>query len=426
MEGYEFDTKFQDMIASVIIKHYDKISSIRSIVFPEYFTDPLVRKLVSIGLEFNHKYKTPPTKTELISFGDKHMDKELRSVTKRIYKKKVKNIEFVIDKMIQFAQFSAMKEAILDSSELVGSFENRIQIRDRIDEALKVGADVNNIGVSLIEGRQTRYIDRMRYSDTNSKIGLGIPKLDKMLDGGLDRGELGMIMAPPKGFKTGTLVNIAVAAMSQRYKVAVFTLEVSEAKYMMRIESRISGLTRKELITETDKLDKAISRIKSVRGGLVVKGYPMRTASVTTIHNHLDLLRAEKFVPDVVIVDYWDLLKDNSRSNEYRHQLANIGANLRALAQERDVVVWTASQVNRKAVDKKVIRKEDIAEAFEKIAIVDCAIAICQTKEEREIKPSRARMFVAASRENEEMGTAPVTIDYERMRIRPLDYAEGE
>jgi hypothetical protein len=93
---------------------------------------------------------------------------------------------------------------------------------------------------------------------------------------------------------------------------------------------------------------------------------------------------------------------------------------MRAMAQERNILIWTASQVNRKAVDKKIIRKEDIAEDFGKIAIVDGAVAICQTKEERLLKPARARLFVAANRDGEEGGIAYVTIDYDKMRIRPL------
>jgi len=427
MATYEFDQDFQDRIATLILKDNSIISSVRSVVHPNYFTDPVLKNIVSMAMEFHKKYKLTPDRSEFIEYCRKELGKDGISKIKQLYRIRIKNPQVVFEQVVDFAQYNALREAILDSSELISDKDNRIQIRDLIGTALRVGVDSRRLGTDLLCDRTSRILRRLKYGINVNKISTGLKNLDKILGGGgPDRGELAMLMSPPKGFKTGMIANMAFSVIAQRLKAVIYTLEVSEANYTMRVERRASGLTKEELFEDEVKVEKALKRLESQGGGLFVKGFPMRTVTVNHINNHLDMLKSEGFSPDVVFVDYWDLIKPSDRSGEYRHQLSSIGTSLRAMAQERNIAVWTASQVNRKAVDKKIIRKEDVAEAFEKIAIVDMAVAICQTKEERALDPSRARLFVAANREASDTGIAYITIDYDRMRIRPLrdDYDE--
>ena len=177
----------------------------------------------------------------------------------------------------------------------VEDFENRAGITSIISNAMKVGVDTRKLGTDLLGGSQSRILHRLRYGLESDKISTGIKRLDWFMNGGLDRGELGIIMAPPKGFKTGTLVHLAVAALTQRLKVLIYTMEVSEDKYTMRVERRLAGLDRQEIITKDEQLSKALKRIGTLKGGMYIKGYPMKSVTVENLRNHIEFLSSEGF-----------------------------------------------------------------------------------------------------------------------------------
>lgn len=136
-------------------------------------------------------------------------------------------------------------------------------------------------------------------------------------------------------------------------------------------------------------VDKAL---KSVRGmGLMygndlyrLKAYPKFTATVNDIINDLDMLEyTSNFVPDVLIVDYADVLRSLNPNQEVRHQLDEIYKNLGRIATERNILVLTASQTNRAGAGKKSIGGMDIAEAFSKIAHVDSLAMLQSSPQEK-------------------------------------------
>ncbi|KKM04842.1 hypothetical protein LCGC14_1760190, partial [marine sediment metagenome] len=130
-----------------------------------------------------------------------------------------------------------------------------------------------------------------------------------------------------------------------------------------------------------DRLETRMSKL--IHGNLFVKGYPTRTVTTTMIRNHLNLLLSRDFVPDLIIVDYADIMKPERRLGEMRHEQAGIYEDLRQIAGEFNAAVWTASQAPKSALDKATLDLGDFAEAFEKAAIVDAAMAFCQTNEEK-------------------------------------------
>lgn len=144
---------------------------------------------------------------------------------------------------------------------------------------------------------------------------------------------------------------------------------------------------------------------------LFVKGYPPRTASVNDFRSYLYSLESEhNFRPHLIIVDYGDLVKPTSNKTEERHALADVWTELRALAQEFNCAVVTATQTNRGAFDKQIIRMSDIAEAIQKVWISDNIISICKTEDED--KEGKARLFFAGSRESRSGQIIPIRFDW--------------
>lgn len=421
MDQYEFDLAFQESILSLILRDTTIVSNIRSVVNPNYFTDPALETICDKAIKFVKEFHNTPTLSEFLEFGQ--FDGKVRKRIKQLYRQKIRNHKFLMDRIVSFAQFQAMKSAIIESSEMVGNYENHLEIQSIISKAMKVGVDITKLGTNLVDGRMDRYVDRELKGVNHTRIPTGLRRLDRLIGGGVDPGELAVVMGIPKGFKTGTLVNIGVGAMKHRMKVAHFTLEVSEVNTAMRYERCASGLDKHAIVADYRKLDSMLRRIERVGGGCIIKEFPAGKATVMHLVNHIETLVSEGFDPDVIIVDYGDLLRGNQRIEQKRLQLSDIYTELRAWGQEgRKRVIWTASQATRKAIQKKVIGKEDVAEDIGKVAIADLVIAFCQTTEEKEAW--MGRLYVAASRESGEGGTVECKIDYDRMKLKELDQDE--
>jgi hypothetical protein len=151
---------------------------------------------------------------------------------------------------------------------------------------------------------------------------------------------------------------------------------------------------------------------------------------VETLKSYLyGLQNREDFKPDLIIVDYGDLLrsgsyaKDKDGSSE-RFIQGDVFEGLRAMAQEFDCVLVTASQCNRAAATKPIIRMEDIAESYAKCQVADHIIAICGTEEERKV--NRLRLFFAGSREAMTERTSRIRFNWRIAFMQETKYEEEE
>ena len=123
--------------------------------------------------------------------------------------------------------------------------------------------------------------------------------------------------------------------------------------------------------------------IAKVEGDLVVKYFPTKTASVNTLSAHLQKMRMMGKEFDMVVVDYADILKDTSNAREVRHALGNIYEDLRVLAGEFEVPIWTASQANRSALDEEVIEATKVAESYQKVMTADFVVSLSRKVEDK-------------------------------------------
>jgi len=419
---YPYSRKFQRKILSFIYQHPELILSFVSMIKGEYFAPGL--DIIADGMvRFTTKYKRVPSDDELVAFiGPADCTLQTKKTIKRIISIKSKmTMEFLTDQLREFAKYHAVREAIIKGAAILQDGDDPKQIVDLISKSIRTGESLTNVGVDLAKDWKTRIIAREMAEGSPTAVSTGLKGLDRSMNGGLDIGELGVVLGIPKGFKTGTLVNLGVAALNQGKIVVHYTLEISEDKTALRYERRVSGLTRKDLSIHWRKLRKSLGIVRKLGGKLIIKGYPIKSASVVDIQAHIDLLKSKGIIPDVIIVDYGDLVKPAPGFREKRDQLSQIYIDLRAMAQSNRARVWTASQSNRKGIGREIIGIEHIAEDIGKVAIADVVIALCQTEEERQLSEPRARIFIAANREGEEGGIIYTTIDYDRMRIREVD-----
>ena len=159
---------------------------------------------------------------------------------------------------------------------------------------------------------------------------------------------------------------------------------------------------------------------KFSEGRLVIKQFPTGQATINTIRSLLVQLRNyEQFEPDLIVVDYLELLRPTAQIlQEYQAQ-QRIAEELRGLAVENDVLVWTATQTNRQGRQVKLITDAELADAYGKIRTCDLAVSLNQTEEE--FDNGFMRLYVMKSRNSHQRFIVPIDVNYGSLRM-----TEGE
>ena len=249
-------------------------------------------------------------------------------------------------------------------------------------------------------------------------------KLDECIAGGLGRTEMGVCVAPPGRGKTTFLISLGAAAVEAGYNVLHVSLENNEKQILRNYDLRLLKKSMDYIKENVDKSIAAMFNIKKYRKGqLKVKKYPTKSVTVNTIRALLDQLKAvEGFIPDVLIVDYGMLLKPITNYSDKRTSIESTYEDLRAVADDYDLALWTAAQGNRGALSKKIVTMTDLAECFAIGNTCDIMVSLCQTAKEK--SQGDMRLFLAKVRDNADSLILKGKILYEIKRLEFTDIVE--
>ena len=321
----------------------------------------------------------------------------------------IEGSEYIKDVSLDFCRKQKLKEALIKSVDLIkrSSFD---EVSSVINEAIKLGSE-NNFGYDYFLDFEKRFEIRERNPVTT-----GWKEVDGLTKGGLGKGELGVCIAPTGAGKSMALVHLGAQALKEGKNVVHYTLELGDTVVAGRYDSCITGVDLSNLIPFKEKI---FEEIQEVDGRLVVKEYPTRSATVQTIKNHLEKMRLRGFSPDLIIVDYGDLLRPiSSTKDEKRHQLETIYEELRGIAQANECPVWTASQTNRSGLNAEVITMEAISEAFNKCFVADFIFTVSRTIDDK--NTNSGRIFVAKNRNGPDGLVYPIFMDTSNVKIKVL------
>ena len=284
------------------------------------------------------------------------------------------DLEFIQDQALDFFKNQTLKSAILQSVEIMESKGDYDMIKRLVDDALNAGTE-RNIGHEYIEHIEDRYSETARET-----VETGWEVIDDLTQGGLGGGELGVIVAPAGVGKTWVLAAIGANAMKRGKHIVHYSLELNESYVGLRYDSIFTGIANQNLKYHKDDVQSEMDKLK---GDLVIKYYPTKSASVNTLSAHLKRITTLGTQVDMVVVDYADILKDTGGSREVRHALGNIYEDLRGLAGEFQIPVWTASQANRSALDEDVIEATKVSESYQKIMTADFVMSLSRKVEDK-------------------------------------------
>jgi replicative DNA helicase len=408
---------FQENLVQLMLDDRSFCDQISEVMDTNFFELKYLRVFVDKIFDYRKKYGTHPSRDTITTILRSDLDKENDLLQKQVreYYARISSNEFSLDGeqhikdiSLDFCRKQKLKEAMIKS---VGLIQNSSydEISKIINDALKLGTD-NNHGYDFILDFEKRFELKAR-----NPVSTGWELIDNISKGGLGRGELGVVIAPTGAGKSMALVHLGAMALQAGLNVVHYTLELQDKVVALRYDSCITGIS---LADVKEQKDIVWNGVKDVKGKLIIKEYPTKSASTNTIKNHLEKLKRKDFRIDMVIVDYGDLIRPINAQKEKRIELESIYEELRGLAQVYQCSLWTASQTNRSGLNAEVITMESISEAFNKCFVADFIFTISRTIKDKNM--NEGRLFVAKNRNGPDGLVFPIFMDTSNVKIKVL------
>lgn len=367
-----YGTSFQIKVISALLSDNLYLQQISDIIMPEFFESESNNWLVTVILDYFKEYKVPPTldvfKTKAMAVTRDVLKMaivdSLREVMKHI---ESDDLQYIKDETLKFCKNQCIKKAILESVDALkkGDYDT---IKHKIDNAMKAGEAVAT-GYNYIDSIEKRYQESIRNT-----IPTPWPVINDIAGGGFAKGELIIMVAGPGGGKSTALMNIGAQAVRKGKTVVHYTLELYENYISQRYDAIITGIATQNLKFHVDEIKHELGKLP---GKLIPQYFPTKTASCNTLRAHINRLILNGDKPDLIIVDYADLLKTSGKGKDLHHlDLENIYEDLRGMAGEYEVPIFTASQAGRSAAEGDIIVGEQVAGAYAKIMIGDFVISL--------------------------------------------------
>jgi len=340
-----FGRSFQERLAFLILDDRVFADRMIEVLNVEYFESRYLQGFVSRIFDYKKQYKVHPSRDTMEIILRTSLEKENEILQKQVrdfYARMlasdhIEDGNFIQNEALDFCRKQKLHEAMIKSASLLktNSFD---EISKVINTALKAGGEIDT-GHDFIKDFEKRYVENVR-----NPIPTGWDRLDELTSGGLGRGEYGLILAPTGAGKSLCLVHLGVQALKRGQNVVYYTLELSAEVIGLRFDSCLTGIPIDELRNHKEKV---LEELTKITGQLIIKQYPKKSASMMTVKNHLSRLKSQGFIPDMIELDYLDLLKSSSIRKELRYEIGETYDEFEAVCQEDQIVGWTASQTNR-------------------------------------------------------------------------------
>jgi archaellum biogenesis ATPase FlaH len=373
----EYGYGFQVKVIAALFTDRIFLQQIADIIQAEYFESDANSWLLEIVLEHFKQYKAPPSKdvlkVKITEIENDILKTAVLEQLKEVFRyMESDDLSFVKDEILKFCKNQEIKRAIMDSVSLL-KMGNYDEIKSKMDSAMKAGADTD-IGLDYINNVAARYNEAARHTITT-----GWDVIDDLMDGGLAPGELGVVMAPAGIGKSWMLINIGANAVKAGKTVIHYTLELNENYVGQRYDSVLTGINAQTLKHHQETVEE---KMKSLRGELIVKYFPTKSVGVMALKAHIEKTIMQNKTPDLIIVDYGDLLKVNTKKDKHE-ALEDLYEELRGMAGEYGIPVWTASQAGRSALEEDIIEADKIASSYGKVMVADFLMSLSRKIEDK-------------------------------------------
>jgi len=250
-----------------------------------------------------------------------------------------------------------------------------------------------------------------------------LPELDKkeILNGGSGKGELLCVVGSSGSGKSHFLVMLGANALREGKNVLHYTFELSEVAVGTRYDSNLCDIDSNEVMERKEDIVKSYENMRL--GKLFIKEYPTNTATIHTLRSHMERLSLKGFIPDIVIIDYADIMRSSRQYDSLRHELKLVYEELRGLAMEIQVPIWTASQSNKEGANAEIIDMTNMSEAYGKAMICDVIVSVSRRPHEK--STGWGRLYIAKNRAGRDGLVYPIKMDTARSKFEITGNADS-
>ena len=375
----KYGPQFQVKVLSSLLNHKEFLTNVHDILDESHFTNQAHKWIVSNILSYYAKYHTTPTpevlKSEYEKVTNDVLKVSIKEQLREAYKQVDTDSEYIEGEFSAFCKNQQLKKALLNSVDLLQA-QDYDSIRAIIDSALKAGAD-KNLGHEYVKDIEARYRNEHRIT-----VPTPWTEFNELLQGGLGNGDFGLMFGGPGAGKSWALVALAGHAVKMGYNVVYYTLELGEDYVGRRFDAYFTQIPANEITFHKDKVEAVMTKIP---GQLIIKGFSPGKASISSVESHIQKCTDLGTKPDLIVIDYVDLLRSKRVSRERKEEIDDIYTSTKGLARELNIPVWSASQVNRQGAQDEVIEGHKAAGSYDKMMITDFAASISRRAKDKQI-----------------------------------------
>jgi replicative DNA helicase len=379
---------FQIQLLNQIIIDKDFARTIIDVIEPNYFENKYFKLIIQMIMEYYTKYEHVPTFDTLEQITKSEFQQEMASKIILDTLTKVKDApleggDFVQEKALKFCKQQELQKAITKAQKVIdgGEFENYDKLETLVREALQVGEREDGMADVFFN------LEDVLNEDYRHPIPMGIPGIDRLLKGGLAKGEIGVILAPTGVGKSTLLTKISNHAFNLGYNVLQIFFE-DNPKIIQRKHFTLWTKIHPDELSE--KKETVMTKVKEIKetmpNRLILKKLPSDTMTMLQIKNQLRKMAADGIKIDMVLLDYIDcVVPDKNLGDEWKSEGSVMRA-FEAMCHEMDIVGWTATQGNRSSISSEVVTTDQMGGSIKKAQVGHVIISVAKTLQQKEMK----------------------------------------
>jgi replicative DNA helicase len=379
---------FQLQLLNQIIVDKEFGRTIIQVIDTNYFDNKYFKLIVQMIKEYYKKYEHVPTyeTIEQISKSEIQQELALKIILDTLAKIKSAPIDgslFVQEKALKFCKQQELQKAITKAQKVIdgGEFENYDQLEELVREALQVGTR-DDLMLDVFSN-----LDEVLNEDFRHPIPMGVPGIDRLLKGGLAKGEIGVILAPTGAGKSTFLTKIANHSFNLGYNVLQIFFE-DNPKIIQRKHFTLWTKTHPDEMSF--KKEEVISKVREIEekmtNRLILEKLPSDTMTITQIKNLIRKKVADGIKIDMVLLDYIDcVVPEKNLGDEWKSEGSVMRA-FEAMCHEMNLVGWTATQGNRSSISSEVVTTDQMGGSIKKAQVGHVIISVAKTLQQKEMK----------------------------------------
>jgi replicative DNA helicase len=338
--------------------------------------------------EYYTKYDHTPSFETLEQITKSELQQEIASkivldTIKKIKDAPVDGVGFVQEKALKFCKQQELQKVMGKAQKIIdgGEFENYDALEEMVRGALQVGAkDTSAMDVFS-------NMDQVLDDDYRHPIPMGIPGIDKLLKGGLAKGEIGVILAPTGVGKSTILTKIANHAFNLGNNVLQIFFEDNPKVIQRKHYTLWTKIHPDELSEKREEVIQKVREIEdSMPNKLIMNKLPSDTVTMSQIKNQIRKMVADGNKIDMVLLDYIDcVVPDKNLGDEWKSEGSVMRA-FEAMCHEMDLVGWTATQGNRNSISSEVVTTDQMGGSIKKAQVGHVIITVAKTLQQKEMK----------------------------------------